>query len=117
MKPFDTFDIPEKGEPEALHGLFVKDGVAFKQGKKIVEIEAKIPAQVPLIILIAESGLRGLIRVPARTEECSRVYQEYANFVHKRKNRILEMIEERTSDEELQQKIYAELFPRLVKGT
>ncbi len=116
-KPFDTFDIPEKGKAEALHTLFIKHGVAFRVGNKILaQMEVRVPAQVALIIFLSESGVRGLTRVPHEDNECRRVYVEYADFVYKRNRKILGMIEDRTSDQDMQEKIYEELLPRLIRN-
>jgi len=112
-KPYDTFDIPEKGTPQPLHPLFVKHGVDFRIGKKSTgQIEVRTPGQIPLIVLLADAGLRGLVRVPHEEEECHRVHREYADFVFTRNRRIMDLIEERTSDEELREKIYEELIPK-----
>jgi len=45
--------------------------------------------------------------------ECTRIKDSFSNFVTKRDKRIRELIEERTSDEKLQDDIYEAILPLL----
>lgn len=113
-KPYYVFDLPSDGIPQIQESLFNEHGVTFVKGKKTVGVvETKIPAQEKLVVLVAQSGVRGLVRFPLEEEECHRVYKTYEQFVHLRENRIRELIEGRTSDEDLQEKIYLSLIPLL----
>ena len=115
-RPFDTFDIPSKGVPESLSSLFVRNGIIFRNRQKIIsEIVLNSPEQAPLMILLWETGIRGLVRVPHEKDECLRVQREYCDFINNRYKRIMEMIGDRTSDENTQEKIYYELLTRIVK--
>jgi hypothetical protein len=92
-------------------------GVVFMKGKKpVANINTKIPEQGPLIILLAESGLRGLVRAPHEPEACERLYHEYADFLHRQEHTDRELIANRTLDEDLQEKIAAALLPFIVQG-
>jgi methylase of polypeptide subunit release factors len=81
-KPFDTFELPSEGIPQALkdnNPLLYDRGVVFLKGKKpLVNINTKIPEQDPLIILLARACTHGLVRVPHEAEECQRLSQEFA---------------------------------------
>lgn len=115
-KPFDTFDLPHEGAPGHHTDLFTAHGVQFikGKGKQVAVIPTKHPAQNNLIVLLAESGTRGLVRIPHDESECKRVYEVYQSFIRKRDKKIFEIIEERTADEEMQEKIYEALMPLVV---
>ncbi len=112
-KPFDTYDLPSDGAPDHHTDLFTAHGVQFikGKGKQVAVIPTKHPAQNNLIVLLAESGTRGLVRIPHDESECKRVFQVYQSFIHKRDKKVFELIEERTADEEMQEKIYEALMP------
>ena len=117
-KPFDTFDLPGEGIPQALkdtNPLLYDRGVVFMKGKKpLANLITKIPEQDPLIILLARSGRHGLVRLPHDPEDCRRLYHEYAAFLRLRDETIRELIANRTLDEEMQEKIYSALMPQLL---
>jgi len=117
-KPFDTFDLPGEGVPQALkytNPLLYNRGVVFLKGKKpLANLITKIPEQDPLLILLAHSGLHGLLRLPHESEECQRLYHEYADFLRLRDETIRGLIADRTLDEEMQEKIYSALMPQLL---
>ena len=111
-KSFDTLELPADGEPEPFSDMFNTHGVQFRKGKTNVSlVQTKNPIQDDLIILLAKSGTRGLVRVPHEESECRRVLQKYERFILERDRRIRELIEERTADEDLQEKIYEALMP------
>jgi hypothetical protein len=113
--PFDTFDIPAEGIPAAYEDMFISHGVRFLKGKRTqtAMLQTLNAAQDELIVLLASKGNRGLIRIPNEEKECRRVLNDYGRFVRKREETIRQMIEERTADEELQDKIYINLIPLL----
>ena len=109
-KSFDTFDLPEKGDAKVESNLFAKHGVAFKKGKKTLGfVETKLAAQDDLLALVANSGLRGLVRIPHEEDEIDRVFKKYSEFVKHLNKRINELTEERTADEDIQEKIRVSL--------
>jgi hypothetical protein len=120
-RPFDTFDLPGDGVPQALKAtnpLLYDRGVVFLKGKKpLANLITKIPEQDPLVILLARSGLHGLVRLPHGPEECQRLYHEYSDFLHRRDAEVRELIADRTLDEELQEKIYGALIPLFLRGS
>lgn len=118
-KPFDTFDLPTDGTAEPLSDMFVANGVRFTRGKKkqvLGLVESKFRHQDPLIILVAESGVRGLVRFPRDEEECLRLRQTYGKFINQRNRRMRELIEDRTADEEMQEKIFESLLSLILRG-
>lgn len=119
-KPFDTFDLPGEGVPQPLkdaNPLLYDKGVVFLKGKKpLANLITKIPEQDPLIILLAESGIHGLVRVPHEPEECGRLHQEYAAFLRRREETVRELIANRTLDEDMQEKIYGPLMSLMLRG-
>jgi len=106
QKPFDTFELPPEGEPEIYKDLF-KKGVIFKKGKRrTAMIETKSQAQDGLIIEVAQARIRGFVRFPRDENECKRVLNLFADFIEKRRQVIRELIENRTADQEMQEKVY-----------
>jgi hypothetical protein len=115
-KPFDTFELPAEGEPEPYQDLFRKRCVVFRKGKRrAVFVEAKIPVQDDLLILVAQSGIRGYVRFPHDEDECRRVLGEFSGFDAKRRKYIRELIESRSDDEGVREKVYAMVMQLIAK--
>ncbi len=107
QRPFDTFELPAEGSPEIYKDLFKKHGVVFMRGKRRTAfIETKRPAQDGLIVEVANSGVRGFTRFPREEDECNRLLQVYSDFIEKRRQVVRGLIEDRTADEDMQEKIY-----------
>ena len=105
-KPYDAYEIPEEGTPEIHTDLFTGNGVRFKsRGKENIKA-TKNEAQSRLLKLLAESGVREFVRVPHDEKECKTVLERYRKFITERDARLLELVEERTADEDVQEKIY-----------
>lgn len=106
--PFDTFDIPAAGTPEAIVAdMFTTHGVRFKKGKKeLAFVLTKNAGQDELIVFLSNAGIRGLTRVPHKGEDAHHLLEEYSHFVHERDERLRELIEQRTSDEDIQEKVF-----------
>lgn len=119
-KPFDTFDLPSEGLPQPLkdtNPLLYDRGVVFMKGKKpIANLITKIPEQDPLLILLARSGLHGLVRLPHDPEDCQPLYHEYAAFLRRQEVTVRELIANRTLDEDMQEKIYEALMSLMLRG-
>jgi len=107
VEDFWTFDIPEKGKPKVHSDLLIPHGVAFLQGpRKSPIVAVKIEEQAALVCFLAEHGMRGLVRVPVKAEDCGRVLQDYSYFVNARNARLKAVLEERTADEDMREKVY-----------
>jgi len=117
-KPFDTFEIPAEGTAELFSDMFVKHGVRFMKGTKrrIALVETTSQVQDELMVLVANSGVRGLVRLPHEDDECRRVLQEYEGFINQRENQVRQLIKERTADEGIQEEIYEALAPMLLNA-
>ena len=90
--------------------MFTKHAVRFAKGKKTIEIiETKNECQTSLICLAGRTGYRGVVRVPVETKECKRVLESYQDFIDDRNSRLWELVEERTADEDMQDKIFESL--------
>lgn len=116
--PFDTYEIPNDGAPAARSDLIDGNVVDFIKGKKQLGMVRVInSAQAELIATIVRSGLHGLIRVPHLEDECTRVRDKYLKFVKERDKILDQLIEERTSDEEMQDKIREALISFILHGS
>ena len=84
-KPFDTFDLPGEGIPHPLkeiNPLLYDLGVVFmKEQETHRQSRHQDSGAIPLIILLAESGVHGLVRVPHDPDECERVCHEYGHLL------------------------------------
>lgn len=105
-KPYDTYDVPREGEPEEHSSLFIAHGVVFnRNGRTVGAVETKSKEQASLLTLVASTGIRGLVRVPHVPEENKRVHERFQELLAARRERIQRLIEERTNDPELQDKV------------
>ena len=117
-KPFDTFEIPAEGTAELFTDMFVEHGVRFMKGTKrrIALVETTNQAQDELMVLVANSGVRGLVRLTHEDDECRRVLRGYEGFINQRETQIRQLIKERTADEGVQEEIYEALAPMLINA-
>lgn len=117
-KPYDVYEVPSDGRADAYSDMIVPHGVQFTTGKKrnLALIEVRIPGQEYLLALVANSAKRGFIRVPHHETECERVRVGYGQFVAQREQRLRELIEERTTDEDLQAKVLDALMIMILQG-
>lgn len=115
-KPFDVYELPEKGQPEPYSDMFTEHGVRFAKGRKCIEIiDTRNTFQTSLVYLIAKSGYRGLVRIPHEEKECERVLKSYEAFIKQRDKRLWELVEERTADEDMQIRLLEALMLLLKK--
>ena len=111
-KPFDTYELPAEGKAELHSDMFSANGTKFTKGRKNIALVAtKGRYQDKLLVALAESGTRGLVRVPHEAKECRRVQENFERFLREREKTIMELIEARTSDEDMQEKMYVALIP------
>ncbi|MCK4657480.1 MAG: hypothetical protein KAT85_10620, partial [candidate division Zixibacteria bacterium] len=106
-KLFDTFDIPQEGTPQESPDMLEGRGLRFVKGKKQTtgRLKTQHKAQDDLIVLLVENGHRGLLRIPHERHEAKHVLISYSKFLDERDERLRSLIEERTSDEDFQEKI------------
>jgi hypothetical protein len=110
-QPFDTYDLPSDGEAKPYSDMLVAQAVKFTKGVRtqIALIPTITGSQSQLLALLANTGTRGLVRVPRDEAECSRTLGEYREFIDHRDTRLRELVEERTADEDIQEKILSAL--------
>lgn len=103
------YDLPATGQAEKYTDLYVPHGVRFAGGRKTKSaVEAKSEAHAGLLVLLANAGLRGLVRIPFEDNEAVKVHKTYARFVAERGAQLKQFIAERTADEDLGEKILRE---------
>lgn len=111
---YDTYHFPDKGEPEVGSDLFTQEGVHFVAGKRTRStIATRHEAQSEALVMAWRVGQRGYVRVPVERKECEELAQELRSFLEERETRLSRFVQDRTSDEELQEKILAALHHQL----
>jgi hypothetical protein len=105
-QPFDTYDLPPEGEATAYSDMLVAQAVKFAKGAKrqVALISTVSASQTALIVLVANAGIRGLVRIPHDEANCSHTLESYHEFIEHRNYRFRELIQERTEDEDTQDK-------------
>ncbi len=113
--PFDTYEIPSNGIPEPMDGLFDNHAIRFFTNKKTEApiIETRNDAQRNLLLFLVKSSMRGFVRVPLEAEASQALHKRYSQFVNQRAETLRTLVEERTADPDLQDKVYAHLLRRL----
>jgi len=117
-KPFDTYEVPAEGRAEVYSDMLVTHGVQFvaRNKKNVALIETRVPGQEHLLALVANSARRDFIRVPHDDTECQRVRVSYEQFLAQREQRLRELIEDRTADEDLQGRVLDALTLLIMRG-
>ncbi len=115
-KPFDAYPVPMEGTAEVYEDILVPHGVRFVTPKKktIKIIEMLVPGQETLCAMVANTERWGFVRIPHEIDECKRLEEEFGQFVIQRDQRLRELIEYRTADEELQEKVFNTLQQMLM---
>jgi hypothetical protein len=95
--------------------LFDRHAIRFfvNKNSEAPIIETRNDAQRDLLLLLVENGVRGFIRVPLEEEANLDLRERYARFLKQRADRLRTLVEERTADPDLQEKVYAELLRRV----
>lgn len=115
-QPYDTFDLPAQGAAEVHHDLFSdQGGVRFLRGRKqLALVPARSLEQAALVALVATYGARGLVRAPLAADDCARLQRRYQAFLDDRAGRVRQLVEERTGDPELQERVIRAVLARIV---
>ena len=89
-QPFDTYDLPADGEAKPYSDMLVAQAVKFTKGAKtqVALIPTITGSQAQLITLLANTGTRGLVRVPHDEAECSSTLEKYRQFIDHRDERM-----------------------------
>ena len=114
-KPFDTHEVPDKGEPEPHDGLLDSHAIRFftNRNTEAPILETCGDAQRELVILLVQNGMRGFVRVPREEESSRELYERYDRFLKQRADTVRTLVEERTADLELQEKVYDSVMQRI----
>lgn len=115
-QPFDTYDLPAEGEAEEHAMLFQPHAVVFRRNGKVAgTVDARSGPQAALLVRLAQSGLRGLVRVPHAAEECERVLRRYTELLAAREARVRTLVANRTSDPAMEEKVMELLAEKLLR--
>jgi methylase of polypeptide subunit release factors len=111
---YTHFELPHEGEP-SLHKDMLAGGVIFARGKRQIElVTTETIDQAELLVLMARSGWRDVVRVPTSDTDCAKLLTDYRDFLQRRDFRLRELVAERTADEDLQHKVFKLLSEQLV---
>jgi hypothetical protein len=114
-QPFDTYEVPEDGVPESLDGLFERHAIRFMRSKngEAPIVETRSDVQRDLLMLLIWNGTRGFVRVPVKDEASNSLRARYDAFLKQRSDTFRTLVEERTSDPELQERVHSGLLQRV----
>jgi type I restriction-modification system DNA methylase subunit len=111
---FDTYELSIEGEPELIDDLIHANTLRFRKGRQTVcDVEARTPEQAALLIALAGAGVRGLVRVPHDGEKAAQLHRRFAEWWESRMATLRELVEQRTADEDLQDRTLGALQPLL----
>lgn len=111
---FDTYDVPTEGEVELLDDLIHQNAVRFRKGKRTLGlVETGSGEQAKLLAALAGAGVRGLVRVPHDPTRAAALHKRFRDWLEERERTLNRLIEERTGDEELQERVYGVVAQRL----
>lgn len=109
---FDTYEVPLDGQPELLNDLVHQNTLRFTKGnRKYGDVETRTEEQAALLMALAQAGIRGFVRVPLDRKVAAELHGKFAKWWQQRMQTIQELIQQRTSDEELQERTLAALLP------
>ena len=95
--------------------MFDPNTVYFGKGRS-EHVDCPSQGQAELIVRIAELGVAGWIKLPAKQESCIELHRELAERIHVARTRFNELAESRTSDPRLQAQIIDQLMRWFVLG-
>ena len=104
---FDAHDVPAEGEASIRQDLISGSPVVeFMKGKRQTGL-CVVPTscQAQMLKLLADNGMRGIVRIAHVEEECQSVRDRYTVFVRQRDQMIATLIGELVSDDDLAGKV------------
>ena len=116
-QPFHTYDLPASGDASPYSDMLVEHAVEFVKGTKtrIALIAVTTESQAQLLALLANAGIRGLVRVPHEEAVCAQLENDCRRFIEHRDARLRELVCERTADEDIQEKTLSALRALLTR--
>lgn len=113
-QPFDTYELPEDGKPGRLDNLFRQHAIEFvSKTQASIFVETRSDAQRELLLLVVQQRTGDFVRIPLDDDPCLQLHSQYSGFLKQRADSLRAMVEERTADPELQEKIYMDLLKRI----
>lgn len=111
----DTLLVPKdataRGPVQILNGYRVTFKIGRAKNGEFIEVQHE--AQAKLLVLLAQQGFHKYVRIPHYEKDAREVLLNYSEFLQKRKRKLDELVADRTTNEERQEKILAELKKRL----
>jgi hypothetical protein len=104
---YDTYEVPANGIAERHQDMFSSVGaVRFMKGKRQHGlVQVRHAAQAELLVIAANHGVRGLVRLPLESSDNERLLSNYVQHLRNRQQRIAALAAERTSDADFQNEI------------
>ena len=104
---FDAHEVPAEGEASIREDLISGSPVVeFMKGRRQTGLSAvRTTCQAQMLKLLADNGMRGIVRIAHVEEECQMVRDQYTNFVWQRDQMIASLIGELVSDDDLAGKV------------
>lgn len=111
-QPYDTYEVPTDGAVEAHDDLFERNAIRIinKKSKQTPTITTRHEAQRDLLLLLTQNGIREFVRVPLDEEGAKAVEKRFREFLVRRQTTIQTLVEERTADPEVQEKVFTQLM-------
>lgn len=104
---YDTYEVPAHGVAERHQDMFAGAGaVRFMKGKRQIGlVQVRHADQAELLAVVANHGVRGLVRLPLQPADSARLQSDYLRHIQQRDERIAKLAAERASDPDLLQGI------------
>jgi hypothetical protein len=102
----DTITLPDDGKPRVIDEGF--EGIKLKVGQ--TSIAMRHPPQAKLAQLLVQHHIAGRVTLPTERKECDRMREALSEYLDEWQKKLAEFAGERTSDEELAQKIEKHLW-------
>ncbi len=112
MPDVDIIELPHDVVPGEVEETLQGFRVTFKQGrvKSAMIYESTCRAKTELVKLLVEKGFNGHTRIPYEEDDAVKLLKDYTDFLNRRDTKLIELVQERTIDEERQEKILAALM-------
>jgi hypothetical protein len=104
--PSDTITLPDDGKPRIIDEGF--EGIKLKVGQ--TSMAMRHPPQAKLAQLLVQHHIGGRVTLPIERKDCDRMREALSEYLGEWQKKLAEFADERTSDEELAQKIEKHLW-------
>lgn len=106
-KPYDSYEIPVDARAELLDDLFHSTAIRFleKGSAEPTVVSLRNTSQRELLSHLMSNGMTGIVRVPVEDAEVERVAESHARIIEERETALQMLVEERTADPDMQQRV------------